>query len=159
MQADTSLERSTSGLGIGLTLVRNLVELHSGSVEVHSAGIGQGSTFTVRLPLVAHAPDQMATGPTAAPAATFQHRRILVVDDNHDATDSIALLLRHMGHEVHTAYDGEEGVEATGTYKPDIVLMDIGLPRLNGYEAARRIRMQPWGRNMFPGRGYRLGPG
>jgi PAS domain S-box-containing protein len=140
-QVDASLERSHGGLGIGLTLVKSLVELHSGRIEVESAGVGHGSTFTVRLPLVA--PPAAVTEPaatasaTAAPAAT---RRILVVDDNADSADSLALLLRLSGHEVATAFDGGAAVSMAASFAPDVILLDLGLPVLNGYEAAERIR-------------------
>jgi PAS domain S-box-containing protein len=142
-QVDRSLERSQGGLGIGLTLVQSLVEMHGGTVEAHSDGPGKGSEFVVRLPVAAEIKDRRAGvamgGETmAAPAKC----RILVVDDNQDAADSLAMLLRIMGNEVHTAHDGLEAVGAAGVFLPDVVLLDIGLPKLNGYEAGRRIREQ-----------------
>ncbi len=146
-QADTSLERSTGGLGIGLGLVRSLAQLHGGSVEVSSTGLGKGSEFVVRLPVAA--PDQSepsATGRTLdspAPCA-----RVLVVDDNRDACDSVAQLLRVLGHEVETAYDGCEGVALAEKLRPETILLDLGMPKLNGYEACRRIRAQAWSRNV-----------
>jgi PAS domain S-box-containing protein len=148
MQIDTSLERSVGGLGIGLMLVKNLVEMHDGTVEVHSAGVGHGTEFVVRLPIMLEAtklqpPKPMVSGPTITAA-----RRILVVDDNRDAATSLAMLLKIAGHETHTAHDGLEAVEAAATFRPEIVLLDIGLPKLNGYEACRRIREQPWGKNI-----------
>jgi PAS domain S-box-containing protein len=146
VQVDTSLERSTSGLGIGLSLVKNLVEMHGGTVGVHSAGVGQGSEFVVRLPIMVETPKLLPPEPTAR--MTAMGRRILVVDDNRDSATSLAMLLTLTGNETHTAYDGLEAVEAAATAKPDVVLMDIGLPKLNGYEACRRIREQPWGKNM-----------
>jgi len=146
-QVDTSLERSVGGLGIGLMLVKNLVEMHDGMVEVHSAGLGRGSEFVARLPILVETakppPDPTVSEPTPTTA-----RRILVVDDNRDSAESLAMLLNLMGNETHIAYDGLEAVEAAATVKPDVILLDIGLPKLNGYEACRRIREQPWGRNM-----------
>jgi PAS domain S-box-containing protein len=149
-QVDRSLERSRGGLGIGLTLVKRLVEMHGGSVEARSEGPGKGSEFTVRLPVAmasaSHAP-QPPKGEgekTPAPAP----RRILVVDDNKDAADSLSMMLSLAGMEARTAYDGLEAVAAAAAFHPDVVLLDIGLPKLNGYEAARRIREQPWGKDM-----------
>jgi CheY-like chemotaxis protein len=148
MQVDASLERSTSGLGIGLTLVKRLVEMHDGTVEVHSAGSGQGSEFVVRLPIVVEAPKPPPPEPTVSEPTTTPARRILVVDDNRDSAKSLAMLLKLTGHQTHTAYDGLEAVEAAATFKPEVILMDIGLPKLNGYEAARKVREQPWGKKM-----------
>ena len=146
-QVNTSLERSVGGLGIGLMLVKNLVEMHDGMAEVHSAGLGQGSEFVVRLPILVETaeppPEPTVSGPTPTTS-----RRILVVDDNRDSAESLAMLLKLMGNKTHTAYDGLEAVEAAATVKPDVILLDIGLPKLNGYEACRRIREQPWGKNM-----------
>jgi CheY-like chemotaxis protein len=139
MQVDTSLERSTTGLGLGLSLVKSLVERHEGTVEARSAGLGQGSEFVVRLPIFADAPEPPPK-PTGSEPTPTTARRILVVDDNRDSATSLAMLLKLTGHQTHTAYDGLEAVEAAATYRPDVVLLDIGLPKLNGYEAARRIR-------------------
>ncbi|MGH8587062.1 MAG: ATP-binding response regulator [Gammaproteobacteria bacterium] len=148
-QVNRSLERSEGGLGIGLTLVQRLVEMHGGTVEARSGGPGKGSEFVVRL-AVAEIKDQ---GPQeaacdgekgAAPAG----RRILVVDDNPDTADSLGMLLRMMGNEVHMAHDGLEAVGAAAAFRPDVVLLDLGLPKLNGYEAARRIREQDGGTDM-----------
>lgn len=146
MQGDTSLERSVSGLGIGLTMVKKLVELHGGAVEVHSAGVDLGSEFIVRLPVLDRpGPSPEPSGREPTPATP---RRILVVDDNDDAAASLAELLELAGNETHVASDGLEAVEAAERLKPDLVLLDIGLPKLNGYEACRRIREQPWGKRM-----------
>ena len=148
MQVDRSLERSEGGLGIGLTLVQRLVEMHGGTVEARSDGPGKGSEFVVRL-AVAEVKDQGPQGAAcehekgAAPG-----RRILVVDDNRDVADSLGMLLRMMGNEVHTAHDGLEAVGAAAAFQPDVVLLDLGLPKLNGYEAARRIREQDGGTDM-----------
>jgi CheY-like chemotaxis protein len=148
-QVDTSLERSRAGLGIGLTLVKKLVEMHGGTVEARSAGVGQGSEFVVRLPALSKPLPPLPREPSGVkPVATVQ-RRILVVDDNPDAADSLALLLKLSGHEVHVAHDGLEAVEAAAKVQPDVILLDIGLPRLNGYEAARRIRNQQRDRSVI----------
>ena len=146
-QVDTSLERGQTGLGIGLTLAKNLVEMHGGTVEARSGGLGQGSEFTVRLPALLETtprPAEMAVSETSRP----KRRRVLVVDDNWDSAESLATLLRVTGHEAHTAHDGLEAVEAATAWLPDVVLLDIGLPKLNGYEAARKIRAQPWSNRM-----------
>ncbi|HET9314888.1 MAG TPA: ATP-binding protein, partial [Vicinamibacteria bacterium] len=139
-RADRSLEQHEAGLGIGLTLVRQLVELHGGSVDAHSEGTGRGSEFVVRLPLARAAPPaaSAASPPGLAPASAV--RRILVADDNARAADSLALLLRLDGHEVETAYQGLEAVTAAARFQPRVALLDIGMPDLNGYDAARRIR-------------------
>jgi CheY-like chemotaxis protein len=127
------------GLGLGLALVSQLVALHAGKVEARSAGPGQGSEFVVRLPTLALKPAAAAEAPsssTRAPAA----RRILVVDDNRDAAETLALMLRLEGNEVTTVFDGESAIAATAEFRPDVVLMDIGMPKVDGYEAARAIR-------------------
>lgn len=148
-RADRSLERHEGGLGIGLTLVRQLVELHGGRVEATSAGLGQGSEFTLRLPaLPPEAVAQDANDIADIPAGG-RGCRILVVDDNRRAADSLALLLRLDGHEAHTAYDGLEALEAASRFAPHVALLDIGMPGLNGYDAACRIRGLPGGREMF----------
>ena len=148
VQLDTSLERSVSGLGIGLTLAKNLVELHGGSMEVHSAGTGQGSEFLMHLPILVEAPQLPPSEPAPNEQKAAPGRRILVVDDNEDSAGSLTILLGLAGHETHTAYDGLEAMEAAATFRPDVILLDIGLPKLNGYEVARKIREQPWGQAM-----------
>jgi len=141
-QLDTSLERSRDGLGIGLTLVKNLVEMHGGRIDARSAGLGRGSEFVVHLPILSDPLPLVPAGRQIVDSATTAQRRILVVDDNVDSAVSLAMLLRLNGHEVYTAHDGLEAVEATAKFQPDVILLDIGLPKLNGYEAARRIREQ-----------------
>ncbi|MES1186012.1 MAG: GAF domain-containing protein [Myxococcales bacterium] len=146
-QVDHSVERSTGGLGIGLALVRGLTEMHGGSVRADSAGLGRGSRFSVRLPILVTPPEERAQNlaPTTPDAP---RRRILVADDNHDAVESLATMLRLSGNEVHIASDGIEAVALAEQLVPDVVLMDIGMPRLNGREATRRIRGEAWGRGM-----------
>ena len=140
-QLDTSLERSRGGLGLGLTLVKTLIEMHGGSVEVRSGGVGRGTEFVVRLQMLA----ELSTPPkvrVAVQPLESAPLRILVVDDNQDAADSMAFLLQLDGHETRIARDGLQAVEAAAHWMPDVVLLDIGLPKLDGYEAARRIRAQ-----------------
>jgi PAS domain S-box-containing protein len=146
-QVDHSLERSQGGLGIGLALVKGLVEMHAGTVEARSAGTGKGSEFVVRLP-AAPIDDEEATAPVVEPLSGSARRRILIVDDNRDGAASLGMMLTLQGHDTRTAHDGLEALELAEVFRPDVVLLDIGLPKLNGYEAARRIREQPWGRDM-----------
>ncbi len=143
MQVERTYSRAQGGLGIGLTLVRSLVSLHGGSVEARSAGPGRGSEFLVRLPL---APGRFAAHDRrdARPSAVAP-RRILVVDDNRDAADSLGMLLKLLGADVCTANDGPAALEAFRTYRPSVMLLDIGLPEMDGYEVARRTRQQPEG--------------
>ena len=145
-QVDTSLERSRGGLGIGLTLVKTLVEMHAGSVEARSEGLGRGSEFVVRLPVLKDLPAPVPQEAAAAPAAAG--RRILIVDDNEDGAESLSMLLDLCGNETHQAHDGAQALEAAERLRPDVVLLDIGLPGLNGYEVCRRIRQAPWGKDM-----------
>jgi len=147
-QIDTSLERSVSGLGIGLMLVKTLVEMHDGTVDVSSAGVGLGTEFVVRLPAMTETSEAIIPDATDINPMPSIARRILVVDDNRDSATTMAMLLKLIGNETSTAYDGLEAVEAAAAFRPDVVLLDIGLPKLNGYEAARRIRAQPWGKEM-----------
>ena len=148
MQADTSLERTRSGLGIGLTLVKLVTEMHGGTVVATSTGPGRGSEFMIRLPVLLESPAARRRSPPAGHAAVA-HRRILVVDDNLDSARSLTQLLNLAGHETATAHDGPEGMEAAKEFRPDVALLDIGLPKLNGYEVARWFREQPWGRNVL----------
>ena len=146
-QVENALSRSQSGLGIGLYLVKRLVEMHGGEIEARSEGPGKGSEFVVRLPIVVAQNLTRATRNDNAPILVSD-LRILVVDDNEDAASSLSMLLKMMGNQVRTAYDGEEAVQASSEFNPDVVLLDIGLPKMNGYEVARTIRQQPWGRNI-----------
>lgn len=147
-QVDRSWERSKGGLGIGLSLVQRLVGLHDGSVLARSDGDGRGSTFVVRLPVILPLDGDLREGGEVESPRSQPRRRILVVDDNQDAAISLALLLTMMGNETQTAYDGLEALEVAQTFRPDVALLDIGMPKLNGYEVCRRIRQQPWGQNM-----------
>jgi CheY-like chemotaxis protein len=146
-QLDRSLDRSQAGLGLGLTLVKRLVEAHGGTIEARSAGTGQGSEFIVRLPLMA---ERSKTTPAASSSddASLHAHRILIVDDNRDAAVSLATLLQITGHETFMSHDGRAAIEAAQKHRPDLVLLDIGLPTFNGYEVCRQIRGQPWGKEM-----------
>ncbi|QJX01189.1 Chemotaxis protein methyltransferase CheR [Frigoriglobus tundricola] len=146
-QVTTALERSQGGLGIGLCLVKRLVEMHGGRIEAGSDGPGKGSEFIVRLPVVVEAtrPQPPASDGGIAPKTSL---RILVVDDNRDGADSLADMLGLMGGDTRTAYDGEVAVTAAVEFRPDVIVLDIGLPKLNGYEACRRIRAQANGRKV-----------
>ena len=149
-QLDQTLEKTTGGLGIGLSLAKALLEMHDGTLEAHSDGEGMGSEFMVRLPVVmdmivrSDRPD----GNTSQVVLSAL-RRILVVDDNVDSADSLVQMLKMLGNEVRAANDGEAGIGMAAQFRPDLVFMDIGMPKLNGYEAARRIRQHPWGRSMM----------
>jgi two-component system CheB/CheR fusion protein len=144
-QEERSLDRAQGGLGIGLTLVRWLVDMHGGTVTAHSEGPGKGSTFVVHLPLPEPAAGTDAPGaatPVARPREACRNR-ILVVDDNVDAAESLAILLRLGGHETRTAHDGPSALEAAGEFLPEVVLLDLGLPGMDGYEVAKRLRQRP----------------
>jgi CheY-like chemotaxis protein len=151
-QIDRSLERTTGGLGIGLYLVKRLVELHGGTVTAHSEGPGRGSEFVVRLPaapgplsVVGAMPrPELPVTPSSGPCLS-----VLVVDDNKDAATTMVMLLRAQRYVTQTAHDGLQALEAAERFNPDVVLLDIGLPGLNGYEVCQRIRQQPWGREMI----------
>ena len=146
-QLDHGPERAREGLGIGLALVKGLVEMHGGSVTASSEGCGKGSTFTVALPLLATPEPVPAPSPTPLPTAS-PRQRILVVDDNRDAADSLTSMLNLMGHEVHTAYDGREALAIAASFEPALMFIDIGLPDINGYEVTRRIRAEAWGQTI-----------
>jgi CheY-like chemotaxis protein len=141
-QAHRDSVRGQAGLGIGLTMVRSLVQLHGGSVEARSEGPGRGSEFLVRLPLVrvAEAAPHEDTGPASAP---LEGRRLLVVDDNGDAAESLAMLLQATGAEVRTVRDGPAGLAAAHDFAPHAVLLDLGMPGMDGFEVARRLRADP----------------
>ncbi|HYE86002.1 MAG TPA: ATP-binding protein [Vicinamibacterales bacterium] len=145
MQVDRSTRRSQGGLGIGLTLVRSLVTMHGGTVEARSAGPGLGSEFIVRLPLLTEA--AIATAPHRR-IQPLPSRRILIVDDSRDGGESLAMLLRVLGAEVALAHSGRTALECVDSFKPDVVLLDIGMPGMDGYEVARRIRANPANRNI-----------
>ena len=148
-QVDHSLERSRGGLGIGLSLVQRLVELHHGTVIATSAGPGEGSVFTVRLPVLADVePDALSVRDTPAHVAAAA-RRVLVVDDNEDAADSLVMHIRLSGHDARVVYDGLEALDAAEAFRPELMLLDIGLPRMNGFDVARRIRQSTWGKRIL----------
>jgi CheY-like chemotaxis protein len=145
-QVDRNLERSRGGLGIGLSIVKRLVEMHGGSVGVESDGPGTGSEFVVHLPVLLSV--ARPTGGDEVAARPSSGRRILVVDDNVDAAMSLAIMLKLMGNEAKTAHDGLEALDVAGAFRPDLILLDIGMPQLNGHETARRIRQQSWGKGV-----------
>lgn len=147
-QVDRSLEKSQGGLGIGLCLVKRLVELHGGSIEVKSEGQGKGSEFTVRLPILASQESAQSQDDNVILKDCGQ-KRILIVDDNLDSALSLSMMIRLKGHDTQTAHDGLAAVQVAEQYRPEIVLLDIGLPKMNGYDACRCIREQPWSRGMI----------
>jgi signal transduction histidine kinase/DNA-binding response OmpR family regulator len=151
-QVRDDMENSGSGLGIGLTLVRHLVEMHGGSIEAKSEGLNRGSEFMVHLPVskalldaVPKVPNPASGGPLRAETT----RRILVVDDNRDSAESLAVLLQLSGHDVRAVYDGAQAMKAGATFRPEIVILDLGMPKMSGYEAARAIRGQEWGQGIY----------
>jgi PAS domain S-box-containing protein len=148
-QLDRNLERASGGLGIGLALVKGLVEMHGGDVSAESAGDGKGSTFTVRLPTMGRrCPPSRDTRLDSEPLVAAPKRRILVVDDSLDSAHSMARMLHLRGNDVRTAHDGLEALELAEEFRPDVILMDVGMPRLNGFDATRQIRARPWGRSV-----------
>lgn len=147
MQVDNSLARSQGGLGLGLTLVKRLTEMHGGRVEAQSEGLGQGSTFTVHLPTLPPLPPVLPdlAGQAADPSAA---RCILVIDDNAFAATMLSMLLERKGYDVHTRHSGRAGLEAAESLNPAAILLDIGMPEMDGYETCRLIRQRPWGKNV-----------
>jgi signal transduction histidine kinase/DNA-binding response OmpR family regulator len=148
VQLDASEQQVQSGLGVGLTLVQRLIEMHGGSIEAHSEGAGKGSEFVVRLPALAPATKTIAEDEPVSEERPAVRRRILVVDDNFDSAESMAMMLTLSGHEVATAHDGMEAVKLAGEFQPDVAFLDLGMPKLDGYEAARSIRQQSWGKQI-----------
>jgi CheY-like chemotaxis protein len=144
-QAERSMPRPEGGFGIGLTLVKWLVELHDGTIEAHSPGLGKGSEFIVRLPISAKRPEVNHHATTADRALTLTRKNVLVIDDNIDAAESLAALLRLQGHEVKVAYSGAAGLKLASETHPDMVILDIGMPAMDGYQVARQLRKQPEG--------------
>jgi len=147
VRVDQSLERQ-GGLGIGLTLARQIVELHGGTIEARSRGVGRGSEFIVRLPIVAAVPASVASHEGNGSMRVIP-RRVLIADDNQDAAESLAMLLQFEGHDVHTAFDGEAALRSAERLLPDVALIDIGMPKANGYEVAQRIREESWGSRIY----------
>ena len=148
-QVAPALDRSQGGLGLGLSLVHGIISLHDGRVEARSAGAGRGSEFVVRLPVLPTLPPVAEEVMAPPPAQKPVSRRVLVVDDNADSADSLALLLRLDGHLVETAHDGEAALALAERFQPDAILLDLGMPRMNGYEVCERIRSQPWGQSIL----------
>ncbi|HMV83162.1 MAG TPA: PAS domain S-box protein [Blastocatellia bacterium] len=147
-QVDRSLEKARGGLGIGLSIAKRLVEMHSGQIEAFSQGHGTGSEFVVRLPVFAHKQNS-GHAETEAQTATPNRRRILVADDNEDATAALSIMLQLLGNEVRVANDGLRAIEIAEEFRPEMILLDIGMPGKNGYDVCRHIRQQPWGRSVL----------
>jgi CheY-like chemotaxis protein len=150
-QADRSLARSEGGLGIGLTLVRTLVLMHGGQVQARSEGLGRGSEFTVRVPL---SPHPEVEGSMQSKASSAGKHKVLVIEDNADAAETLSRILTLMGHQAYVANDGVEGIEKFSEVNPDVVPLDIGLPSINGYEVAARLRAQSPGVKLIALTGY-----
>ena len=146
MQVDQTSDRAQGGLGIGLTLVKRLAEMHGGSIEARSAGEGRGSEFVVRLPVLSK--PSVATERGASVPRESPQRRVLIVDDNRDSADSLAMLLEITGNKTYMAHDGLEAIEVIEEHRPEVVLLDIGLPRLDGHEVCRYVRQKPWGKDI-----------
>jgi CheY-like chemotaxis protein len=144
-QVRSAQEHAAGGLGIGLALAKGIVELHGGRIEASSAGPGQGSRFTVTLPGVVQVPSSAAPSHQVLNGYPVHHKRILLADDNRDAAESLAIILRLEGHEVELAHDGDAALRAFESRRPDVALLDIGMPNSNGYDVARQIRAVPGG--------------
>ena len=157
VQVDSTLERTNAGLGVGLSLARRLVELHHGTIEAHSAGIGRGSEFTVRLPIVVE--PELPTKTMPAAFISSETYRILLADDNVDFVNSIGALLSAMGHSVVITHNGPDALTAAARFCPDFAFLDIGLPQMSGYDLARGIRAPVVRADDLADRGDRLGPG
>jgi len=148
VQIDRSGGRAQGGLGLGLALARQLVELHGGTITAQSEGPGRGSEFIVRLPILTSLPMIQDLAPVPAQPVKTSAQRILLVDDSVDSVESLALLLTLAGYETKTAYDGFEAIAKAASYRPDVIVLDIGLPRMSGYEVCRTIRAEPWGKDI-----------
>jgi len=149
-QVDSAIDRAEGGLGIGLALVKGLISLHGGRVEVASAGVGAGSEFSIRLPrsVVVDLASKVPVAAAAARAASGARKLILVADDNRDAAQSMAMVLEMGGYDVSVAHTGEEALQKARDMRPDAAILDIGMPDMTGYELARRLRLEPWGRGL-----------
>jgi CheY-like chemotaxis protein len=147
VQADRAIERAQGGLGVGLSIAQRITQLHGGNVEAHSDGEGRGSEFVVHLPLARARPEAGKSRRDRRAGAT-NHRRILIADDNIDAASTLGAMLELMGHEVMTAGDGADAVDKAAAFKPEIVFLDVGMPRMNGYDACEAIRKIPGGNRM-----------
>ena len=143
VQGDRTMARSEGGLGIGLTLVQKLTEMHGGTVIAESAGLGSGSEFTVRLPAITKPGEGKPQGQSSFPRIARQSSRVMVVDDNVDTAAGLAKLLKLLGHDVVVAHDGPESIEIARAHRPEVILLDIGLPQMNGYEVVRQLRQEP----------------
>jgi len=149
-QVSRPLDRAHSGLGVGLTLVKRLIELHGGRITADSEGTGHGSEFVIHLPLLdGRTVSGSGASADAGASGTATSRRVLVVDDNDDAATGLALMVRLLGHEARTAGDGLGALQMAADFRPDVMFLDIGMPTMNGYEVARRLREQPWGKRVM----------